>query len=314
MGEEPPAVLSKTQISRKLRGNSSYPEDYLDEVIGEPSLPANIKKMTVGPYYGLAENLWGNIYFPAGAVIDDSVTGKLPLVIYLHEYAYSTGYHRKGIPAIRKLTSQGFAVLAFDMMGFGARIEEAAGFYQRYPHWSVLGKMVADTRGIINDACTRMPFIDSTNIYLAGHSLGGTVALFTAALDARVKGTAVVSAFSSLRKPAAGTEGIRHYSHLHGLLPKLGFFVGNEGSIPLDFDEIITCIAPRSLLVIAPEHDRNHPITSVREMIGGPSDLYNGLKKKEKFKFEQPSTFSHFPDSLQQQVAEWLFKDRSTHL
>ncbi len=80
-------------------------------------------------------------------------------------------------------------------------------------------------------------FIDSGRIYLAGYSLGGTVALFTAALDKRVKGTAVVSAFSSLRNDNINTEGVRGYSHLHGLLPRLGFFVGHETNIPLDFDD-----------------------------------------------------------------------------
>src|SRR5690606_8112636 len=126
-----------------------------------------------------------------------------------------------------------------------------SNFYQRYPQWSIMGKMVADTRMIINDVINRMDFIDKDNIFLTGYSLGGTVALFTAALDNRIKGTAVVSAFDSWRTNDIETEGIRHFSHIHGLLPRLGFFIGNERRIPVDFDEILAAIAPGYLMVIS---------------------------------------------------------------
>ena len=306
LGNQPPGVHSKTPVSSFLTKNRTYPDDYLEEVIGEPSLPADMKKMTIGPYTPLGDDLWANIYFPASSVVKDSVVGKLPLVIYLHEYSYATGYHRRSMSFIRDLTKQGFAVLALDMMGFGTRIEEALHFYDRYPHWSKMGKMVADTRCVINDAYTRMPFIDSSEIYLAGYSLGGTVALFTAALDDRVKGTAVVSAFSSLRNDNAGTEGISHYSDLHGLIPRLGFFVGHEDRIPIDFDDVLACIAPRSLLIVAPTRDRHHSIESVQKIISTVSSLYGQKKASGKITFEQPDTYNHFPDSLQQRVAQWL--------
>jgi cephalosporin-C deacetylase-like acetyl esterase len=306
LGDAPPGVEGKLQLSPYLTKNRTYPDDYLEEVIGEPSLPADIKKMTIGPYTPLGDDLWANIYFPAGSVAGDSVAGKLPLVIYLHEYAYATGYHRRSMSLIHHFTEQGFAVLALDMMGFGTRTEEALHFYDRYPHWSVMGKMVADTRSVINDAYTRMPFIDPDRIYLAGYSLGGTVALFTAALDDRVKGTAVVSAFSSLRNDNTGTEGIRHYSALHGLIPRLGFFVGHEDRIPVDFDEILACIAPRPLMIIAPTRDRDHSIESVQKIISPVSALYRQKQAAGKMVFEQPETYNHFPDSLQQRVAQWL--------
>ncbi|MEO9050816.1 MAG: alpha/beta fold hydrolase, partial [Ginsengibacter sp.] len=305
LGDTPPGVHGNIPLSSLLEKNSTYPDDYLEEVIGEPALPARIKKMPIGPYTPLGDDLWGNIYFPAGSLIKDSVSGKLPLVIFLHKYSYATGYHIEGASIIRHFTEKGFAVLALDMMGFGTRIEEALHFYDRYPEWSVMGKMVTDTRNVINDACTRMPFIDTNKIYLAGYSLGGTVALFTAALDDRVKGTAVVSAFSSLRNDNTGTEGIRHYSELHGLIPRLGFFEGHEDRIPIDFDDVLACIVPRQLLIIAPIHDRDHTITSVQSMVAPVSALYKQKQVSDKITFEQPDTFNHFPDSLQKKVVEW---------
>ncbi len=311
LGEEPAGVKEKTPLSPLLTKNRTYPDDYLEEVIGEPALPATIKKMTIGPYFPLGDDLWANLYIPAGNVVKDSVTGKLPLVIYLHEHSYATGYHRKSIPIIRKIVEQGFAVLALDMVGFGTRIEEAEHFYDRYPRWSLMGKMVADTRSVINDACNRMLFIDSSKIYLAGYSLGGSIALFTAALDNRVKGTAVISAFSSLKNDNKVTEGIKHYSHLHGLLPRLGFFVEHEANIPIDFDDVLAAIAPRPLLVIAPKRDYDHSISSVQQIVSNASSIYKDKNGVSNLTFEQPDTYNYLSDSLQQKVAEWLLQNKN---
>jgi dienelactone hydrolase len=313
LGDEPPGVNDKQPLSMLVTRNHSYPDDYLDEVIGEPKLPDHIKKMVIGPYHALGDDLWSSLYFPADSVVNNKVIGKLPIVIFLHDFAYATGFHRRSMPVIEQLTKRGFAVLAFDMVGFGSRVEEGLHFYDRYPHWSMMGKMVADTRSIINDICDRMAFIDSSNIYLTGYSLGGTVALFTAALDSRVKGTAVLSAFSSFRDDNGGTEGIRSYSNLHGLIPRLGFFIGNEGRIPVDFDDIISCIAPRSLLIIAPEQDRHHPITSVRKTMLTISEKYNQDHSSDKLTFLQPGTYNHYPNNLKQAIAEWLLKTKSTN-
>lgn len=303
LGNEPFGVAEEKNFSPVLTRNASYADDYLEEVISEQPLPDDIKKMPVGPYHALGDDLWGTIYFPSTAVTNNTVKGKLPLVIYLHGYSYATGYHRRSLSIIRNFTEKGFAVLALDMVGFGTRIEEAANFYNRYPHWSLLGKMVADTRAVIADAYNRMPFIDSSNIFLMGYSLGGTVALFTAALDDRVKGTAVVNAFSSLRNDNAETEGIRHYSHLHGLLPRLGFFVGNENRIPVDFDEVMEMVAPRSLFVSAQERDRNHSVESVHQLIKSATDKTH---KQNWLTAVYPDQYSPFPDSLQKQIAGWM--------
>lgn len=305
LGEQPPSVSSDIPLSPFLNKNKTYPDDYLEEVIEERRSP-NSEKMVIGPYKSLADNLWGSIYFPANSVINDSVAGRLPLVIFLHEYSYSTGYHRQSMPLIRKLTDRGFAVLAFDLIGFGTRIEEALHFYDRYPHWSLMGKMVTDTRNIINDVYTRMPFIDTGKIFLTGYSLGGTVSLIASALDSRIKGVAVVSAFSSLRNDNENTEGIRHYFELHGLIPRLGFFAGKEEKIPIDFDDILSCLFPKPVLVISPQYDKVHSLNSVREMMQPAISLYRRRGATGKLIYREPETFNNFPDSLRDGVADWL--------
>ena len=308
LGDEPRGVNDHKTYSANINRNHSYTDDYIDEIIGEPNLPDNIRKMTIGPYHGIGDDLWASMYFPATSVVDNKVVGKLPVVIFLHDFAYATGYHRRSIPMIEQLIKRGFAVLAYDLVGFGSRVEEASHFYDRYPHWSMMGKMVADTRSIVNDICDRMPFIDSTNIFLTGYSLGGTVALFTAALDTRVKGVAVLSAFSSLRNDNKETEGIRRYADLHGLIPRLGFFEGNESRIPVDFNDIISCIAPRNLLIIAPQEDRHHSISSVRNIISAVKEKYQQQHATDKLTFLHPETYNHYPLSMKEQMADWLMK------
>ncbi|KAA2242676.1 alpha/beta fold hydrolase [Chitinophaga agrisoli] len=310
LGDEPPGIFAEKPLSALLSRNSTYPDDYLAEVIGQPNLPKGVKKMEIGAYTALGDDLWGTVYFPADKAPNDTVSGKLPLVIFLHGYSYATGSQRRTEGIIRRFTAQGYAVLLFDLPGMGTRAEEAARFYNRYPHWSLMGKMVADTRSILNDACTRMPFVDTTHIYLAGYSLGGTVALLTAALDSRVKGTAVAAAFGSLRHDNAGTEGIRHYARLHGLMPRLGFFEGREGSIPVDFDEVLSNIAPRPQLVISPAKDRHHTLEKVRQLMRPVKTAYQQKGAEGQLEFSTPDDYNRFTVQMQDQMAEWLGKQR----
>ena len=55
-----------------------------------------------------------------------------------------------------------------------------------YPEWSGMGKLLADTRLLIDtlDSDSR---VNSTRIGIAGHSLGGKVAFYAGCLDSRIK-------------------------------------------------------------------------------------------------------------------------------
>jgi len=302
LGEEPPGITSTGKISIEKEKNSG---DYLAEVIEEATPAPGVKKQIIGPYNAAGEYLWADLYYSQQINPEKQ---KLPLVIFLHEYAHTTGYRRRIDNLINTYTQNGFAVLAFDMIGYGTRIEEFKNFYNRYPKWSIMGKMVADTRMLITDACSRMKFIDSTNIFLVGYSLGGTVALFTSALDKRVKGTAVVSAFDSWRTTDNTTEGIRHFSHLHGLIPRLGFFAGYEERIPVDFDAILSVIAPRPLFIIAPMKDRLHPAEEVKQVSIAVANLYKQINSPSHFLVKQPNTYNHFTEEMQEEIASWLKK------
>jgi hypothetical protein len=132
--------------------------------------------------------------------------------------------------------------------------------------------------------------------------------LITAALDERVKVLAAVDGFDPLRLDTKdkGTEGLLQYSHLHGLVPRFGFFAGHEDRLPLDFDEVLASVAPRSVLVVAPTLDRYARVEDVRNEIGQVRQIYERLGRPDGLRLDTPLEFSRFPRSLQEQVFDWL--------
>jgi hypothetical protein len=63
---------------------------------------------------------------------------------------------------------------------------------------------------------------------------------------------------------------------------------------------------------MAPKYDGEHPAENVREIVTTVSGLYRGLQAADKLSFELPNTYSHFPDSLQRQMASWLLQQKSS--
>lgn len=67
------------------------------------------------------------------------------------------------------------------------RWRDAAGkLHADHPHWSGMGKLISDTRRMIDGLCEDAR-VDSARVGVAGHSLGGKMAFYTGCLDERVK-------------------------------------------------------------------------------------------------------------------------------
>jgi dienelactone hydrolase len=249
------------------------------------------------------DDLKADLYYPQSYVKGQ----KLPVVIWLHPFSYATGYSRYARAPFVSLIKRGFAVLAFDQIGFGARVRGAKEFYERYPHWSLMGKMVADTRAAV-DAAASLEIVDPQRIYLVGYSLGAKVGLLTAAVEDRVKAVAAVAGFDPLRLDTAdkGVEGIAGLSHLHGLMPRLGFFVGHERRLPFDFDEVVAATAPRPVMVVAPTMDRYARIADVTSEFDGVKRVYERLGQPQALRFETPVDFNRFTRETQERVFDWL--------
>ncbi|MEO6569150.1 MAG: alpha/beta fold hydrolase [Opitutaceae bacterium] len=250
--------------------------------------------------------LTGDLFFPAGT----PENAKLPTVIWLHGYSYPLGYmwvYRRDLHPVLALVKAGYAVLAFDQCGFGARQAEIGPFYDRYPHWSQLGRMIEDTRAAI-DALEKDANVDPQRISLFGYTIGGAVALHTAAVDPRVKSVVSVSGFTPMRSDTADrpTGGLARLSQIRPVAPRLGLFIGREKEVPYDYDALIAAISPRPVLVVQPTMDRDATVADVRSAVENARRIYALNNAADQLKLDEPVDYQRFPAATQDRAIEWL--------
>lgn len=290
LGDEPAGVSFPNAISLPARAMTSAGP--LELLYGRPL------RIDGAKYFALpfGDDLKGDLYMP-----DPAPKQKVPVVIWLHGYSHATGYSRYGRPFIAEYLKRGIAVFTFDQIGYGTRVHSMKNFYERHPRWSLMGRMIADTRAAIS-AVAALDSIDSRHIMLAGQSLGATVALTASALDRRVNSVVMFGGFTPLRKttPGDGTEGVKMYSHLHGLLPRLGAYADNPSTLPIDFDEVLAAATQHNrdlrFYIVAPIHDRYSPIDRVRNAVQGNASVT----------LVTPDDFFRFPLPVARGAAEWL--------
>ena len=322
LGKPAPPVAVPPQ--RRLVENTAAARNPVEAHFDRPVADAAGLKRLADLGMGLSSLSYGpglraDVFYPLTAE-KKMKPGRHPVVVWLHPYAHANGWSaklpwRRGLPdymmdqrpSFDSLVRRGFIVVAFDQIGFGGRVHEGAAFYGRYPEWSLLGKMVADTSALVR-VVRGLEQVDASRIYLLGYSLGAKVGLFTAALGSEVRGVVAVSGVFPLRLQADGdgTEGLRHYSHLHGLLPKLGYFIGQETRVPFDYDEVLAAAAPRRVLVVAPKLDRYAPVSGVRKEVEAAQAAFRLTGRPNALELWTPADFNRFPRTLQEEVFGYL--------
>lgn len=163
------------------------------------------------------------------------------------------------------LAHAGFLVLAPDALGFesrrgvapehaaptppplprGTRTSDWVQYYNHAMHRLVRGellltKLLGDIAAAVSTVRTLAP---SLSIGVVGHSFGGNLALFAAALDTRLSFAAVSGALCSFR-----------YKLAHGIPLEMALVIpGLAGRF--DVDDLVRCVAPRRLLVVSAADD-----------------------------------------------------------
>jgi len=253
-----------------------------------------------------ANGVKGDLYYPANT----AAGAKLPTVIWLHGYSYSLGYmwvYRSDLHPILALVQAGYAVLAFDQTGFGTRMNESAARYQVNPHWSQLGQMVEDTRAAI-DYLQKDALVDPGKIYLYGYSMGGMLALHTAALDSRVKGVVSICGFTPMRGDTVkkGAGGLARYAKDRELLPRAGLFIGYETKVPYDYDELIAAIAPRPVYIVQPTLDRDANPADVHAAVDQAAKVFALYGARDKLAQDEPWDYNRLPNAVQDRAITWM--------
>ena len=322
LGEAPPRVPFEAHHNLSETNFSS--DGWLATLYGRPVADVDGHRRFQAEGMGVAglpfgDGLKGDLYYPVGPD-GKGKNVKSPVVIWLHPFSYQNGwsaghpwtsggwaYIQDERPSFPSLIKRGFAVFAFDQLGFGTRVHEAKRFYDRYPKWSILGNMIEDTRSAV-DALSQLEEIDSSKIFLLGYALGAKVGVLTTAFEDRVAGVVSICGIDPLRldTPDKGTEGIRQYSHLHGLLPRLGFFLGHEDRVPFDFDEVLASVAPKPALVVAPTLDRYARLPDVQREAETAKKIYSLLGHPEALTIETPVDINRFAHRTQERAFDWL--------
>ncbi|RKY03375.1 hypothetical protein DRP77_06240 [Candidatus Poribacteria bacterium] len=296
LGEEPPRVRAGAE------GYGIEP-GHIASMLGRGGAGEGIEKegLVFGDYIA------ADVYTPAGLKGSGE---KRPAVLWLHPFSFSNGYvagYRRGEQVFRRLARRGYVVFCFDQIGFGRRIEEAEGFYERHPLWSLMGKMVRDVRAAL-DVLAELPYVDEGRIFGLGYALGGMVGLHVGILDDRFAGFASVCGFTPMRldTPEKGTGGVRRWSHLYMLIPKLGFYIGRESEIPYDYHMLLAAFAPKPVLVVAPTLDREATVEDVRLCVERARRIYSLYGAEGNLKLVTPEDYNRFGPEAQDIVLEWL--------
>src|SRR5690606_22308462 len=78
------------------------------------------------------------------------------------------------------------------------------------------------------------------------------------------------------------------YSHLHGFIPRLGFFAEQPGQTLIDFGEIMAVVAPKLILVIAPDMDPHTDQEALPSMLRPVNAVYRLYGKEGNLRTEYP--------------------------
>ena len=128
----------------------------------------------------------------------------------------------------------------------------AAELANRHPHWTGMGKLVHDTRRAL-DLLSTCENVDASRLALMGHSLGGKMAFYAGALDARVRAT-VASDFGIAWDSTNWGDPWYFGARLQGMR--------NRG---LQHHQLLACAAPGSFFLIAGQYDNAESLPYLEE-------------------------------------------------
>ena len=229
---------------------------------------------------------------------------KLPAVLWLPPFSFPNGYRAayfEGEQFYGRMARQGYAVFCFDPIGMGRRVEEAEYFYQRYPNWSLLGKMLRDALSAL-EALIRLPFIDLSQIYAVGYGLGSLVGLHLTALDNRLSGCAAVCIPPFYRLGDEPDQWISYFK----LVSRLAESRKNFAKLPYTSATLMACVAPRPLLVVSPQLDRETSLADITACIESARQIYSLSNSTTRLSQETPEDYNHLSIPIQQIVLDWL--------
>ena len=222
---------------------------------------------------------------PAYLLIPDDRTGPGPAVLACHGHgpgkSQAVGLEHTDAPNsdyALQLVRQGYVVLAPDLRCFGERLdwnpEDHYACDTNLVHavmagWNPLAQNIWDLQRCL-DVLERHQLVDPARIGMVGLSYGGTVTLFTAALDRRVAVAVVSGYFSSWAES--------HKMPWNMCGSQVAF--GQLGR--LEHEDLGALIAPRPLLIESGTEDYLFPVATAAESVRRTRLVYDQLGRSDR--------------------------------
>lgn len=206
----------------------------------------------------------------------------------------------RGGDFLRQAAGQGFVAVALEMRCFGRRAERALP--RRSPVHSIdhalhlmlngrslLGERSSDVSLALDWLVENAPElgIDPEMIYIMGHSAGGSVALYSSALDTRIAGAILSGCIGYARE----TYGARGDQAGQNVVP--GFLNWMET------DDVLALCAPRPTVVISGTKDHIYPGDGASRVCASAADAWAALNASDRLAVLEPEGGHRFyPDAV----------------
>ena len=151
------------------------------------------------------------------------------------------------------------------------------------------------------DLLESLPFVKKGAFGAIGHSLGGHNSVYTSVFDASIKVVVSSCGLDSYLDyyggdpkrwmPEKGWTQTRY-------MPRLADYRGRLKDIPFDFHELIGALAPRHVLIIAPQKDSNFQAESVDRVAAAANQIFKLYGKTARLRIEHPDCGHDFPNEI----------------
>jgi dienelactone hydrolase len=291
----PPEPVPVDDLARDLDAYRARTRERLDGLLGEwpTAVPADLELLEsddAGPYQRtrVVFDSEATMSVPAYLLVPHARSSPGPAVLAIHGHgagkttpcgidrgdaelrAEIDGYHGD---YAHQLACRGYVVLAPDLRAFGERSDWNPD--NRYEcDWNLVSATIADANPLTQnvwdmrvalDVLAAHPLVDPDRLGACGLSYGGTVTLFLAAVDVRVKAAIVSGYFASWASAHRMPWNMCGSQVLPAMLGRL------------EHVDLGALVAPRALLVETGTEDDIFPLPAARESVATLARVYEHL-------------------------------------
>jgi dienelactone hydrolase len=151
------------------------------------------------------------------------------------------------------------------------------------------------------DLLATLPYVKPHAFGAIGHSLGGHNTVYTSVFDDRIQVAVSSCGLDSFLDYYGGKEANwfpeKGWCQTRYML-KLADYRGRLEEIPFDFHELIGALAPRHVLIFAPQHDHNFQAASVDRIAAAARPVFELYGHADRLQVEHPDCAHEFPPEM----------------